>query len=57
MLSHSFIYEVMGCALVDARSKGSDRQGQEGVSLVLVRNASQISSIIRHRVEHFSTTS
>lgn len=48
MLSHGFKLEVM-----DARCKSSDRQGQETISLVVVGNASQTSSIIRHRVEHF----
>lgn len=53
MLSHGFKLEVMGYALMDARSKSSDRQGQEAISLVVVRNASQTSSIIKRRVEHF----
>jgi len=56
--SHSFMCEVMGPALVEPqihpRDKilGSDRQGQESVNSVVVRNASQMSSVMRDRVEH-----
>nr|XP_009930180.1 PREDICTED: potassium channel subfamily K member 1 [Opisthocomus hoazin] len=48
----------MGPALVEPqihpRDKilGSDRQGQESVNSVVVRNASQMSSVMRDRVEH-----